>query len=85
MDESSPVYQNFKNKMSAMTGRPKMNVTNMKTIFGDGRGRAVISGRGSTLVRGSLDNNKLFQAGGTGNLGERIAANERKITQLKIY
>lgn len=83
MDESSPVYQNFKNKMSAMTGRPKMNVTNMKTIFGDGKGRAVISGRGSTLVRGSLDNNKLFQAGGTGNLGERIAANERKITSLK--
>ena len=45
MDESSPVYQNFKNKMSSMTGGPKMNVTNMKTIFGDGgRGGAAISG-----------------------------------------
>ena len=43
MDESSPVYQNFKNKMSAMTGRPKMNVSNMKTIFGDsGIGSAAI-------------------------------------------
>jgi len=82
MDESSPVFQNFQNKMSAMSGRPKMNVTNMKTIFGDGRGRAAISGKGSTLVRGGLDN-KLFQVGGTSNLGERIAANERKITLLK--
>tara|TARA_B100000900_G_scaffold171319_1_gene145595 strand:+ start:1539 stop:2981 length:1443 start_codon:yes stop_codon:yes gene_type:complete len=82
MDESSPVFQNFQNKMSAMSGRPKMNVTNMKTIFGDGRGRAAISGKGSALVRGGLDN-KLFQVGGTANLGERIAANERKITLLK--
>ena len=83
MDESSPVYQNFKNKMSSMTGRPKMNVTNMKTIFGDGKGRAAISGKGSTLVRGGLDNNKLFQLDGSGNLEERVAGNERKITLLK--
>ena len=83
MDESSPVYQNFKNKMSAMTGRPKMNVTNMKTIFGDGKGRAAISGKGSTLVRGGLDSNKLFQLDGSGNLEERVAGNERKITLLK--
>tara|TARA_B100000287_G_scaffold429236_1_gene482170 strand:- start:257 stop:1651 length:1395 start_codon:yes stop_codon:yes gene_type:complete len=83
MDESSPVYQNFKNKMSSMTGRPKMNVTNMKTIFGDGKGRAAISGKGSTLVRGGLDNNKLFQLDRSGNLEERVAGNERKITLLK--
>ena len=83
MDESSPVYQNFKNKMSAMTGRPKMNVTNMKTIFGDGRGRAAISGKDSTLVRGSLDSNKLFKLDGSGDLEERVAGNEKKITLLK--
>ena len=83
MDESSPVYQNFKNKMSSMTGRPKMNVTNMKTIFGDGKGRAAISGKGSTLVRGGLDNNKLFQLDRSGNLEERVSGNERKITLLK--
>ena len=82
MDESSPVFQNFQNKMSAMSGRPKINVTNMKTIFGDGRGRAAISGKSSTLVRGSLDN-KLFQVGGSDNLEERVATNERKITLLK--
>ena len=83
MDESSPAYQNFKNKMSAMTGRPKMNVTNMKTIFGDGRGRAAISGKDSTLVRGSLDSNKLFKLDGSGDLEERVAGNEKKITLLK--
>ena len=84
MDESSPVYQNFKNKMSSMTGRPKMNVSNMKTIFGDsGRGSAAISGKGSSIIRGSLDNNKLFQLDGSGNLEERVATNERKITLLK--
>ena len=27
MDESSPVYENFMNKMSAMSGRPKINRT----------------------------------------------------------
>ena len=83
MDESSPVYQNFKNKMSSMTGRPKMNVTNMKTIFGDGRGRAAISGKDSTLVRGSLDSNKLFKLDGSGDLEERVSGNEKKITLLK--
>ena len=84
MDESSPVYQNFKNKMSSMTGRPKMNVSNMKTIFGDsGRGGAAISGKGSPVIRGSLDNNKLFQLDGSGDLEERVATNERKITLLK--
>ena len=84
MDESSPVYQNFKNKMSAMTGGPKINVTNMKTIFGDGgRGGAAISGKGSSIIRGSLDNNKLFQLDGSGDLEERVATNERKITLLK--
>ena len=84
MDESSPVYQNFKNKMSSMTGRPKMNVTNMKTIFGDGKGRSAVLGKNSSLVRGGgLDNNKLFQLDGSGDLEERVAGNERKITFLK--
>ena len=85
MDESSPVFQNFQNKMSAMSGRPKMNVTNMKTIFGDGkRGAAAISGKSSTLVRGGgLDNNKLFQLEGSGDLEQRVSGNERKITLLK--
>ena len=84
MDESSPVYQNFKNKMSSMTGRPKMNVTNMKTIFGDGKGRSAVLGKNSSLVRGGgLDNNKLFQLDGSGDLEERVAGNERNITLLK--
>ena len=83
MDETSPVFQNFQNKMSAMSGRPKMNVTNMKTIFGDGKGRVAISGKSSTLVRSGLNNNKLFQLDGSGNLEERVAGNERKITILK--
>ena len=85
MDETSPVFQNFQNKMSAMSGRPKINVTNMKTIFGDGkRGAAAISGKSSTLVRGGgLDNNKLFQLEGSGDLEQRVSGNERKITLLK--
>jgi len=36
MDESSPVYENFSNKMIAMSGRPKLNVTNMKSPFSGG-------------------------------------------------
>ena len=36
MDESSPVYENFSNKMTAMSGRPKLNVTNMKSPFSGG-------------------------------------------------
>ena len=84
MDETSPVFQNFQNKMSAMSGRPKMNVSNMKTIFGDGgKSGTAISGKSSTLVRGGLDNNKLFQLSGSGDLEERVAGNERKITLLK--
>ena len=84
MDESSPVYQNFKNKMSAMTGRPtKMNVNNMKKIFVDGICRSDISCKDSTLVRGSLDSNKLFKLDGSGDLEERVAGNEKKITLLK--
>ena len=27
--DNSPVFENFMNKMSAMSGRPKMNVTTM--------------------------------------------------------
>ena len=36
MDETSPVYENFSNKMTAMSGRPKLNVTNMKSPFSGG-------------------------------------------------
>ena len=61
MDESSPVYENFSNKMAAMSGRPKLNVTNMKSPF-SGSGSIVPkmvagskfipkpSGRGGTII-----------------------------------
>ena len=42
MDESSPVYENFMNKMSTMGSRPKINRTtfNMKCECFGRRGRA---------------------------------------------
>ena len=61
MDESSPVYENFSNKMAAMSGRQKLNVTNMKSPF-SGSGSIVPkmapgsrfiprpSGRGGTII-----------------------------------
>ena len=61
MDETSPVYENFSNKMATMTGRPKLNVTNMKSPFSGGgsivpkmaAGSRFIprpSGRGGTII-----------------------------------
>ena len=61
MDETSPVYENFSNKMTAMSGRPKLNVTNMKSPFSGGgsivpkmaAGSKFIprpSGRGGTII-----------------------------------
>ena len=61
MDETSPVYENFSNKMTAMSGRPKLNVTNMKSPFSGGGsivpkmapGSKFIprpSGRGGTII-----------------------------------
>ncbi len=61
MDETSPVYENFSNKMTAMSGRPKLNVTNMKSPFSGGGsivpkmapGSRFIprpSGRGGTII-----------------------------------
>ena len=35
MDKSSPVFENFENKMSAMSGRPKINKTTFKIGSGD--------------------------------------------------
>ena len=51
MDKSSPVFENFENKMAAMSGRPKINKSTFKI--------------------------------GSGDLGMRVANNERKITTLK--
>ena len=51
MDKSSPVFENFENKMAAMSGRPKINRSTFKI--------------------------------GSGDLGMRVANNERKITTLK--
>ena len=35
MDKSSPVFENFENKMAAMSGRPKINKTTFKIGSGD--------------------------------------------------
>ena len=35
MDKSSPVYENFENKMDAMSGRPKINRNTFKIGSGD--------------------------------------------------
>ena len=51
MDKSSPVFENFENKMAAMSGGPKINRSTFKI--------------------------------GSGDLGMRVANNERKITTLK--
>ena len=51
MDKSSPVFENFENKMAAMSGRPKINRSTFKI--------------------------------GSGDLGMRVANNEKKITTLK--
>ena len=39
MDKSSPVFENFENKMAAMSGRPKINRTSFKIGSGDLVGR----------------------------------------------
>ena len=39
MDKSSPVFENFENKMAAMSGRPKINRTTFKIGSGDLVGR----------------------------------------------
>ena len=35
MDKTSPVFENFENKMAAMSGRPKINRTTFKIGSGD--------------------------------------------------
>ena len=51
MDKSSPVFENFENKMAAMSGRPKINRSTFKI--------------------------------GSGDLVNKVANNEKKITTLK--
>ena len=67
MDESSPVYENFSNKMAAMSGRPKLNVRNMKSPF-SGSGGIVPKISGSGLIptgskRISIDNDTIIDGG----------------------
>ena len=39
MDKSSPVFENFENKMAAMSGRPKINRSTFKIGSGGLEGR----------------------------------------------
>ena len=63
----------------------KLNVTNMKTIFGGGKGGAIIPKKGGALARsgGALSSEKVFQLNDFDPLEKRVAANEKKITLLK--
>ena len=57
----------------------------MKTIFGGGKGGAIIPKKGGALARsgGALSSEKVFQLNDFDPLEKRVAANEKKITLLK--
>tara|TARA_B100001093_G_scaffold67464_1_gene57478 strand:+ start:200 stop:1531 length:1332 start_codon:yes stop_codon:yes gene_type:complete len=64
----------------------KLNVTNMKTIFGGGgKGGAIVPKKGGAIARsgGALSTEKVFQLNDFDPLEKRVAANEKKITLLK--
>jgi hypothetical protein len=65
MDKSSPVYENFSNKMEAMSGKPKINRTTFKIGSGDLTQRVTNNERKITLLKNIFKTQKI-------EIGEKI-------------
>ena len=65
MDKSSPVFENFENKMAAMSGRPKINRSTFKIGAGGLEGRVANNERKITTLK------NIFKAQRT-EIGEKI-------------
>ena len=55
MDESSPVYENFMNKMSTMSGRPKINRTTFNIGANVLERRVANNSRKITIIKSKND------------------------------
>ena len=51
MDKSSPVFENFENKMAAMSGRPKINRSTFKIGAGGLEGRVANNEKKITTLK----------------------------------
>lgn len=69
MDESSPVYENFMNKMSAMTSRPKINRTTFNIGANVLEKRVANNSRKITIIKSILKNQKI-------DIGEKLTTPE---------
>ena len=69
MDESSPVYENFMNKMSAMSGRPKINRTTFNIGANVLERRVANNSRKITIIKSILKNQKI-------DIGEKLTTPE---------
>ena len=72
--DNSPAYENFMNKMSTMTsGRPKINVTNMK--MGGLEGRVANNERKITAIKNIFKTQKI-------DIGKKISPNNTPVEIL---
>ena len=69
MDESSPVYENFMNKMSTMSGRPKINRTTFNIGANVLERRVANNSRKITIIKSILKNQKI-------DIGEKLTTPE---------
>ncbi len=69
MDESSPVYENFMNKMSAMTSRPKINRTTFNIGANVLEKKVANNSRKITIIKSILKNQKI-------DIGEKLTTPE---------
>ena len=69
MDESSPVYENFMNKMSTMTSRPKINRTTFNIGANVLERRVANNSRKITIIKSILKNQKI-------DIGEKLTTPE---------
>ena len=74
MDKSSPVYENFANKMGAMSGKPKINRTTFKMGSGDLTERVTNNEKKITLLK------RIFKAQKT-KIDEKITP---KVSNLEL-
>ena len=69
MDESSPVYENFMNKMSTMGSRPKINRTTFNIGANVLERRVANNSRKITIIKSILKNQKI-------DIGEKLTTPE---------
>ena len=69
MDESSPVFENFSNKMSAMNSRPKINRTTFNIGANVLEKKVANNSRKITIIKSILKNQKV-------DIGEKLTTPE---------